>query len=101
MSFSQALPSFLSFSILQVTESWAGPGNEASTLQLLWFVMLQVLCHTLAGNPCYLITITDFDGESQVQYNSSCMSRVSSLPAGTNGRLCGIRVSLTSLSSTP
>lgn len=24
----------------------------------------QELCHTLAGNPCYLLTITDFDGET-------------------------------------
>ena len=29
---SQALPSFPSLLVLQVTESWAGPGNEASFL---------------------------------------------------------------------
>ena len=37
---SQAPPSFLSLAVRKVTESWAGPGNEAS---MCWFLTLQAL----------------------------------------------------------
>ena len=33
------------FSVLQATESWAGPGNEASQIQAAHFLLVLLLCY--------------------------------------------------------